>query len=306
MQKIKYIIYLITPFLLVNCGENFFDSIVEVEVPAHEPNLAITAHLSTIDEIGIVHVTQTLGILDNQEIPSINDATVELYNNGALFQTYQYFEGEPGSFGGTNDPQDFYIAENPKPLSPNATYELRVSTPKFGDVSATQQLAAPTKIISATYEKEGIGDGFGERGDKVTLKFKDQGGEKNYYAVQGIGIYEYETGNGVETYEDNLYLSPIDPSAEEVSNSLVLTDVNFDGKEYELTMVSYNYDNGLKEIKLVLYTITEDRYLYEKTFNQYQENDGNPFAEPVIIHENISDGNGIFTMSAGDLYSIEI
>lgn len=308
MQKIKYISFAVISFLLVSCGENFFDSIVEVEVPAHESNLAITAHLSNIDEVGIVHVTQTVGILDNQEIPTIKDAMVELYNNGTLFQTYNYFvlEEEPDVFGNNNSPKEFYIAENPKPLSPNTTYELRVSTPTFGSITATQHLAQTTEIINATFEKEGIGDGFGERGDKITIKFQDPAGEKNYYAVQAFGTYEYETGNGIETYENNLYVAPIDPSAEEVSNSLVLTDTNFDGKEYELTLVSYNYSDGLKEVQIVLYTITEDRYLYEKTFSQYQDNDGNPFAEPVIIHENISDGNGIFTMNAGDIFKIEI
>ncbi len=316
MQNIKYIIYILSSFLLLSCGENFFDSIVEVEVPAHESNLAITAHLSNLDDVSLVHVTHTVGILDNKNAVPIEDAQVELYSDGQLLQTYQYrrffvyvnFEGDTLTVDG-------YVNQAPKELAVNKRYELRVSTPTYGEIIATQPLIQPTPIISGTYEENGISGIFedidtngneDDRAEEIAIKFQDNASEKNYYAVQATGYYETVTSNGIEEFGEPFYLTPVDPATEEGLNGLILSDATFDGKEYELKMAAFGQTEDLKRIEVTLYSITEDRYLYETTLINYQENDGNPFAEPVIIHENVSQGNGIFTMSAGSIFTIEI
>lgn len=310
MKNIKYITYILSSFLLLSCGENFFDSIVEVEVPVHEPNLAVTAHLSNLDEVSIVHVTNTVGILDNNNAAPITDAKVELYGDGQLVQTYKYMElyEEPSQNG--NQIRDLYLVEDSAPLEVSKNYELKVSTPTYGEIAATQILTASTPILSAIFEEEGIVDEFGDRTDEVAIKFQDKAGKKNYYLVEVAGYYE---GNISPTekfmYINHAYLSPADPISEEGgSGNLIFSDATFDGKEYELKMAAFGLEkeNSLKEVIVTLYAISEDRYLYEKSLLSYQENDGNPFAEPVIIHENVSQGNGIFTMSAGDVFTIEI
>lgn len=316
MQNIKYITYILSSFLLLSCGESFFDSIVEVEVPEHASNLAITAHLSNLDEVSLVHVTRTIGILDNQNAEPIEDARVELYSDGQLIQTYQYRQFlKYINFEGDTLTVDGYVNREPKILAPNKTYELRVSTPTFGEIIATQSLLNPTEIIAGTYEENGISGIFedfetngneDDRAEEIAIKFQDTAGKKNYYAVQAIGFYDDPSASGNKEFGEAFYLTPVDPSTEEGTNALILTDATFDGKEYELKMAAYGETEGLKRIEVILYSITEDRYLYETTLLNYQENDGNPFAEPVIIHENVSQGNGIFTMSSGSVYTIEM
>lgn len=313
MQNIKYIFFTLSSFLLFNCGgENFFDSIVEVEVPPHESNLAITAHLTNLDEVSFVHVTRTVGILDNQDAEPIKDAKVELHSDGQLLQTYEYVElyQEPGQ-NGNNQIRDLYITEASAPLIINKIYELRVSSPTYGELLATQPLIRPTAIISGTYEENGISGIFedietngseDDRAEEIAIKFQDVAGEKNYYAVQAIGFYD----NQGEEFGTPFYLSPVDPATEEGLNALILSDATFDGKEYELKMAAYGETEGLKRIEVILFSITEDRYLYELSLMNYEENDGNPFAEPVIIHENVTNGNGIFTLSSGSVFSIEM
>jgi len=314
MRNIKYILFILSSFLLFNCGgENFFDSIVEVEVPAHESNLAMTAHLSNLEVLfSLVHVTRTIGILDNQDAEPIKDAKVELYSDGQLFQAYEYRElFKETNQNGDTIIRDVYIRREPEPLMIGKTYELRVSSPTYGEIMATQSLLPPTPINSGTYEENGISGIFedidtngneDDRAEEIAIKFQDLAGEKNYYAVQTIGIYE----NSNEEYVEPFYLTPVDPSTEEGLNSLILSDAAFDGKEYELKMAAFGETEGLKRIEVILYSITEDRYLYELSLINYEENDGNPFAEPVIIHENVTNGNGIFTLSSGSIFSIEI
>lgn len=321
MKNIKYITYIFASFLLLSCGENFFDSIVEVEVPVHESNLAITAHLSNLDEVSFVHVTHTVGILDNNNAVPITDAKVELYADGQLLQTYEYVElYTTNGPNGQNVTRDIYVVEESKKLEANKQYELRVSSPIYGEATATQVLERPTEILSGTYEEDGISGIFGEevnidsegnettnRAEEIAIKFQDKPEDKNYYAVQAIGFYDAEASSGMEEYSEKFYLSPVDPVTEEGLGALIFSDATFEGKEYELKMAAFFVDTErLKRIEVILYTITEDRYLYETTLLNYEENDGNPFAEPVIIHENVSQGNGIFTVSAADVFTIEI
>ncbi len=317
MQNIKYILYILSSFFLMSCGESFFDSIVEVEVPAHESNLAITAHLSNLDEVSLVHVTHTIGILDNENVTPIEDAQVELYSEGQLLQTYQYERFfEYVDFDGDVITVDGYVNSEPKLLEVNKTYELRVSTPTYGEIIATQSLVQPTSILSGTYEENGIsgifedidtnGNDDDDRAEEIAIKFQDKAGEKNYYAVKATGFYDTVTPNGIEEFRQPFYLTPVDPATEEGLNALILSDATFDGKAYELKMAAFGETEGLKRIEVILSTITADRYLYETTLINYQDNDGNPFSEPVIIHENVSAGNGIFTMSAGSVFTIEI
>jgi len=321
MKNIKYIIYILSSFLVMSCGENFFDSIVEVEVPTHDSNLAITAHLTNLDEVSLVHVTHTVGILDNTNAAPITDAKVELYGDGQLVQTYEYRELFQ-TIGGNGQAvtRDIYVVEESQPLAINTNYELRVSSPTYGEVTASQMLVNPTKIISGTYEEDGISGIFGEettvdtvgnetteRAEEIAIKFQDRAGEKNYYAVEAIGFYDNEMPIGPEEYGEKFYLTPVDPTTEEGLSTLIFSDAAFDGKEYEFKMAAFFVQTErLKRIEVVLYTITEDRYLYETTLLNYEENDGNPFAEPVIIHENVSQGNGIFTVSGADVFTIEI
>jgi len=321
MQNIKYITYILSSFLLLSCGENFFDSIVEVEVPTHESNLAVTAHLSNLDEVSLVHVTHTVGILDNENAAAVKDAKVELYADNQLVQTYDYMElyEEIGPNGQTQT-RDIYVVEDAPPFEVDKMYELRVSTPSYGEAVATQLLSKPVSILSGTYEEDGISGIFGEettidstgsestdRAEEIAIKFQDKRGEKNYYAVQAIGFYDTPTPAGIVEFGEKFYLSPVDPATEEGLNALIFSDATFDGKEYEFKMAAFFVQTeGLKRIEVILYAITEDRFLYEKSLINHENNDGNPFAEPVIIHENISQGNGIFTMSAGDVFTIEV
>ena len=42
--------------------------------------------------------------------------------------------------------------------------------------------------------------------------------------------------------------------------------------------------------------LSENYYKFIKTRQLYNENDGNPFAEPVQIHSNVKNGVGIFAL----------
>ncbi len=95
----------------------------------------------------------------------------------------------------------------------------------------------------------------------------------------------------------------------------IFTDVLFNGSTYNLTFT----DRNLKEVKFlpqyvefehrysfpdrVVYHIevqqlTYEYFMYLKTRNAYNNNDDNPFMEPIQIFSNIENGTGILGSAA--------
>ncbi|MFK7981600.1 MAG: DUF4249 domain-containing protein [Saprospiraceae bacterium] len=310
VRAIKLFISILLPFLLLGCGEDFFDSVTEIEIPEHEPQLVVRANFNATygKEYGYyVRLNHTLGILDTTEYQEVDDATVTLFEAGEL----------KASFEKPVDDSYWYRTDKME-LVANKNYTLSVNSPTYGSAEATRQLPRKIPIIAATYEADGAVDRYGDRGDEVTIQFQDFAGEQNYYTIQIVATYTFE-GLDTSFVIDNFlidYLSPVDPLLDDL-DQLYLTDVSFDGEIYT-TRVSLNLmeagsieyagakNLAAEKIDVQLISISKDEYLFEKTLSAYRDNDGNPFAEPVVIHENIEGGSGIFTLSVTDVFSIDL
>jgi len=307
MQNIKYFSYIISAFLLISCGEDFFDSVTEIEIPEHEPQLVLRAEFNAtyLEFSNLVELRHTLGILDSTEFEEINDAKIELYEDGLLKSTFE------------NHYASWYRGEIDN-LEAGKTYTLKASSPTFGSVEASQEVPSKVQVIAATYEADGAVDRYGDRGDEVTIQFQDFAEEQNYYKIEILATYAFE-GPDTSFVVDNFlvnYLSPVDPLLDDL-NQLYLTDVSFDGEIYT-TRVSLNLmeagsieyagakNLAAEKITALLTSISKDEYLFEKTLSAYQDNEGNPFAEPVVVHENIDGGSGIFTLSVSDGFLIDL
>ena len=127
-----------------------------------------------------VELNHTLGVLDTAMYEVVNDATVILLEGNTTIATF-----EPLSDDGNG-----YIASDIF-LLPQKEYTLRATSPVYGIVEATQQLPTKVMIIDATYEANGAVDRYGERGDEVTIQFKDLAEEKNYYQNKYIGNFSF-------------------------------------------------------------------------------------------------------------------
>lgn len=308
MQTIKYIFYIALGFLLMSCGEDFFDSITEIEIPEHEPQLVIRANFDAtfgVEHGHYVRLSHSLGILDTTEFQVVDDAVITLLED--------------------NIPKASFISENnvwyntePMTLSEGKEYTLQATSPTYGSIESTQQLPSKGTILNATYEADAAVDVYGDRGDEVTIEFQDPAGEQNYYRidVRSTHLVESPDTSYIADYFGT-YTSPVDPIIEDLFFQLYLTDASFDGETYT-TRVSIGLNEGgswesdgtiftytaAEKITVSLTSISRDEYLFEKTLSAYQDNDGNPFAEPVVIHENIEGGSGIFSLSVTDEFSI--
>jgi len=73
----KILLFLGVLIFGVSCKKDFFESIVEVEIPAHQTQLAISAHFNEVlDSVYPIFINNSLSILDSKNIQPIFDAKV--------------------------------------------------------------------------------------------------------------------------------------------------------------------------------------------------------------------------------------
>lgn len=284
-------------FLLASC-EDFFESTVEIDIPEHESRLTLTSRFSLEDTLLSVHLSKSLGILSNESYPVVTDGKVELYENGSLLTTFDYVSQN-----------GFYQALLPQgTLKSGATYRLEAAA-GGQQIYAEQKMPQKPELLSASFEKEGTIDEFGDRADEIKIELKDRSGESNYYMVRAYEVLNY---NG-QTLLNDLSLYSFDPlliygwdDNGNYREPLLFSDAAFEGRQYEMQLHTYTYDDGANSegILIRLFEITRERYLFLNTFYQYYYNEDNPFAEPVNVFDNIEDGYGIFSVEAFSEYFI--
>lgn len=278
--------------LMSSCGEDFFSTTVEIEIPEHESKLTLAGKMALEDTIITAQISKSLGILSNEPYPEFPNGKVELFENGSLLTTLEY-----------NPSSQFYTAKiAPGTLKSGVVYRMEAQAADFEKVVAEQKMPAKPDLVSATFEKDGGLNEFGERTDELKITLKDKPNESNYYLIRA---YQVVNINGIyQQYE--LYLESRDPLIQygwDDSGSyyepLIFSDAAFEGKEFKIQINAEVHEQPDAEGILVkLFEITRDRYLFLNSYYQFYYNGDNPFAEPVNVHNNIENGYGIFSLEA--------
>ncbi len=284
-------------FLLLSifsCKEDFFEQVVELDIPEHMPALAVSANFSDIDTNLVVFVSNSVGVLEPDQPAIVENATVELFKNNTLIHSLNYKANGLYGVAGV-DPIGNFAAE----------YLLKVQAPGFEEITSIQQMPQAVAITEADYEIDGAITPDGDRANNISITFQDPGGLENYYSISALG----RVSSGGFEYENMVYLSSFNPIVEEGEQFLVFSDATFDGKEVKLNFYTYddlpqNIDSVELDISLI--SITKDRYFFEKSLNIFNNSDGNPFVEPVVVHSNIENGHGIFTLESRSVFTLKI
>lgn len=312
MKKILIITILLSA-IFVSCEK-------ELDFPFEykEPKLVLNCVLSTNEEIYFT-VSRSMHILDTKDIVMISDADIIVYEDDRPLQAIP----EPIGDG------EFHVAYTPKV---GHTYKFVISKDKFKTIEAETTMLAPPTINSL--EGHIAADKYGFPGDDkdISLSFTDKSNEENFYLVKVDEIYPDEISEMLDIYYayDKSYIA-LSTSDNTVSSSyssiLFFSDELIDGCNYNLKFVASNYldteifyiIDGIRrgyyyvdsiaadstaydeyyeqyELKIAVRfsSISKDYYQYLSSLDKYDENDGNPFAEPTLIKTNIKNGLGIF------------
>lgn len=316
----KKLIFIILVGLAFGSCDKWFNGLeIELDLPEHDPILAVYSYVNAGDELLTFRVGKSVGVLANENPELIDSATIQLYKNGLLELELQsspilvvdtpYIYTDPDttiyfidSFYVYGQPLDMPFADTPD------EYELVVTSPGYPDVRATQVMPRKAEILGATNEIGGYngGDFFGEDLDEVRLTIKDPAGEENFYA---ISVEYLDTSQGQNIWYDT-WLQSIDPAAEEGNEGPIFSDLSFDGEQYTFRIGVWinDFPSGnnpnITKFRIKVVSITKDYYTFSRSLNQYWNANGNPFAEPVLLYSNFENGLGLFSLQQST--SIEI
>ncbi|MCH7400911.1 DUF4249 domain-containing protein [Belliella kenyensis] len=285
------------------------ETVVDIDIPFEKPLITINSILED-SENPIVRLTFSKHILDNNYIyDPIANATVTIRKD--LVDHDLVFDQSAGNYIN----QSIYI-------EPGSTYTLTIDVPNYERIEVTETVPQVVPIISFTVNGTTEMDYYTR--EDVSLVFQDPVGE-NFYEISAYNVMTYRYPNQIgeiveHRTEQTIYLTPKNPvyQREYSSNTLLFNDRLFDGSQFEMEMFSagssftFNPNPGHVnpdfevevESYIILKSVSRSYYLYQTTFNLQRWTDGDPFAQPVQVYNNIPKGLGVFATQASYVYRV--
>lgn len=210
--------------------------------------------------------------------------------------------------------------------SPEKTYDIKIKTTEYGEVWASGKMPSQVSLKAEFTGVKKTIRYFNADYQVVEVKvsFKDLSDQRNYYRF-GVAPFLFKQDGGVHSsytlnvfsndliyYSTSLFQDGANIGAfSRVSNTIEsFTDEEFKNStkdiliyldSAELDALNARNNQNSYELFFILDNISEDMHKYYETKTLASDNDGNPFVQPTIIHNNIKGGGigffGLFTQN---------
>ena len=310
------IIPIITLLIIVtSCSE-----VIDIDIEEGDKVIVLNGIINP-DSTVRVNLAQSLSVLEpDNSFEFIENATVELYENGTLLEELSY------------DTLGYYTGQSL--LNNENTYKITASSSPFESVSAEAYIPNPVALTGMSSEftldsvtvqmwnpqtQEYFDTIIVEMSDDgiVEMTFNDPADEKNFYFITFttmLPVYSYDFDQPVQIGEKMTSVN-YDINGLDWENYLymqgfmgyVFSDDLFDGETHTVLAIlnrwSFNsswYYGGNDSfpgsaIYVNLHSVSEDFFDFVLSYSKYQDTEYNPFAEPVNVFSNIENGFGLFT-----------
>ncbi len=257
--------------------------IVEIDLPPHDPALVVNCVFSP-DSVWHAHVTASQGIQVADAPKAVENATVVIFENGAVVETLVHIV------------DGIYTAQNGTRPQVGHTYTIEASAPGYAKASGTDYV--PVTVIPYGMEwRDSIAyNQFQGYNGEFSFKIDDPAGEENFYL---LGVYQLDTFfDGTDTlyFVDDIYVEAFDPALESDfwSGDQRFNDGTFDGTSRTIRVQLSSDQHALPTTLFFgLSSISKSYYLYVKSMSVYSQNEGNPLSEPTRVYSNMTPGAGI-------------
>lgn len=283
-------------FVLSSCERE-----THINIPPQPPKLAVESRQGQ-NVFPETWVSRTRGVTDpipqsGQPNPYIiKTATVLLYEDDVLKDTLRY-----------NNTTERYKASLAS-IQTGKTYKLVISATGYPTAQAISFTPSQVLINNLSFTPNARFDADGYPQDEVRISFTDQSLTGDYYLIRildAFGNYLYCVNSSDKDVEKQVDDDPLYSEACLQSDRLLLSDLNFNGTTKTVifyvesgSLKSHNTPGGTKRATVELLHINKDYYKYIKSLNTYENANDNPFAEPVNLYTNVSNGFGLFTTYA--------
>ena len=270
------------------------ETTVDVELPDHEPQLVVNDLFTAGNRWGVA-VTESRSLQQNdwERFPPVENATVVILKDGQVVDTLPL----------ANEAEGVYRSTSGRRPQAGTEYTIQVTAPGFETAEAASRAPAPVPFTLS-------------RGDmppetrELELAITDPEGQDNYYALS-----VYHDIYRADTLVDRIPLSftsssPLlrenlrqDFEGEEQQHYRhpIFSDAAFQGNTRRVTIRFERRGDGCcftdpveRRRFVVLTSLSEDSYEYQRTVKRAQNTDDNPFAEPAQVYSNVRGGLGIF------------
>jgi Domain of unknown function (DUF4249) len=311
-----------TLLVLTACNPDTFAPVVEVKLPAGPKALVPNMYL----EQGIgasMFIGQTQEVLNNNPNFFVNNATIELYENGVLKTGWQKVN-------------NIYVLPNFTP-TPGNVYTTKITAAGFPVAEAIDTMPNPiqftvVKTGKIKYAEFIEFDGpFGQNTPyadtlvEIKMSFTDDGYSQDFYRIivmdndsTGKSITP-SSGNGFNDYRSIKCLDAIyqNNSAlfgggdEDISlDRSFFTDFTFNGKQKEISFyvpIGLNNPNrkGYNKAYFYLQHISKNAYLHATSLLNVDSEEG-IFSQPSLVYSNYKNGFGILGSQSTKVIGIQV
>lgn len=282
--------------LLAGC-----ETVVEVPVPPHEPQLVAQSFFSPGSPWS-VRVTNSVGYSSPDQPGLVDDATVEIWAGKQLIE--RLARSNAGTYAST--------AALPQA---GTGYTLRIAAPGYTTTEGYDALPAPVPV---THFQETIvqeESGGQRRIVNLRITLADPADEDNFYGLgilQGRWIEDRRSGT-VTLLPPSLFgFESDDPVFGESAFAFLDTEKSyyheaffsddlFAGRTHTLDL-DIQYDAIPPDAQVIVrrvfmvivLSVSQDFFRYLKTASNQSLTNENPFAEPLRVHSNMTNGFGVF------------
>ena len=266
------------------------EQLAEIEIPEHESQLVLSSFYKTGDTKITAYLTKSLSILSDEDPGDVWGVTVKLYENDVLIGQLEEVIGNVSRT---------YELELPAPLAQGKTYKITAAAPDYKTISATQRIPTAPEIISVGYFPLNHPGIDGSLKDALKVKFQDTPASDDYYEFRA---YRGSVDTGWSLNWAESYTPGMEQSRGGIS---FLNDNLFEGTTYEVELLVWAEDTTYIDHRIEVISISRDKYLFSKSLEAYYFAQDNPFVEPIIIHTNVENGQGIFSIENKSEFLIE-
>lgn len=277
------------------------ETVVDIDIPKDESRLVLNGFFNP-DSTLSVSLYQSLHILDPGEFKAVEDAAVSIFDANGVKLTDLVDEGS-GRYSSAFRPEV------------GTQYRIEASKTGFETVLASDVIPADSGRVSAIKVAKVGGEFSGEY--EITFTIQDYA-EEDFYEVQVFQRSVYEFDGMSYEYFIMHYLESEDVVFDDFTSSgtgLLFNDVLFNAGESKITVSTFlnsfitcddNPECATEEYFLILRKVSPSYFNYNRTLRLQQDLEGNPFAEPVSVYNNITNGFGIFAGFRSSVFPFDL
>jgi len=290
------------------------DIVVDLDIPEHERVLVVNSILTT-DSIINASISHSVGAFDASSISYVNNATVEVYEDGVLLGEMD--EQASLSYDSSGELDSTYIYNfNQNPVS-GKIYSYEIVHPDYEAVRAETTVPAEVKLnvndVSLLSEEDY------EKHYRLRFSFNDAP-EDNFYRLRLRNPNAYYDGFDYFESNDASIISSVGLQSDGATfygDEALFDDEMFNGTEKEISIDFFDYkslwfeeqdDDYETEYTLELTSVSESYYTYIRSLRAHYDNqDQFIFAgEPVQVFTNIENGLGVLGSMSLDTMLLEL